>query len=120
MKQAHVVPIGIPSEIYTYGTSFVITMIGVFICVLITAEIWIPILYNLQLVSVYDYFYLRYGSKFPTRLMGGIFVLKVSIFYSLLSFLLRYKDCIFYAALYHHFLPLYEKGMQPMTTIGTV
>ena len=98
--------IGIPSEIYTYGTSFVITMIGVFICVLITAEIWIPILYNLQLVSVYDYFYLRYGSKFPTRLMGGIFVLKVPIIYSILSFLLRYKDCIFYAALHHHFLPL--------------
>ena len=54
-----------------------ITILGIGIGVLISGEIWIPILYRLQVVSIYEYFELRYKSKFPRRLMTAIFVLKV-------------------------------------------
>ena len=69
--------LGIPSEIYTYGTQFVLIIFGIGFCVFVSAELWIPILYDLRVVSIYEYFFLRFGSKFPRRLMSVIFVLKV-------------------------------------------
>ena len=68
---------GVPSEIYTYGTQFFLILIGIGIGVLISGQVWIPILYDLKVVSIYQYFFLRYKSKFPRRLMSIIFVLKV-------------------------------------------
>jgi Na+/proline symporter len=70
---------GIPNEIYTYGTQMFVTIIGIGIGVLISGEIWIPILYRLKVVSIYEYFELRYKSKFPRRLMTAIFILKVNV-----------------------------------------
>ena len=73
---------GIPNEIYTYGTQMFVTIIGIGIGVLISGEIWIPILYRLKVVSIYEYFELRYKSKFPRRLMAALFILKVNIFFN--------------------------------------
>lgn len=38
--------LGIPSEIYTYGTQFYIMIFGTGIGVYIAGEIWIPVLYK--------------------------------------------------------------------------
>jgi len=73
--------LGIPSEIYTYGTQFVLIIFGIGFCVFVSAELWIPILYDLRVVSIYEYFFLRFGSKFPRRLMSIIFVLNVLLTY---------------------------------------
>ena len=70
--------LGIPSEIYTYGTQFSVMVFGIGICILISGEIWIPILYRLNVVSIYEYFEYRYKSKFPRRLMTILFLLQVT------------------------------------------
>lgn len=78
--------LGIPSEIYSHGTQFYIMILGTGFGVFVAAELWLPILYRIQVVSIYEYFELRYRSKFPRILMTLIFVLKVcnsatSLFY---------------------------------------
>lgn len=46
--------------------------------VVLSGEIWIPVLYKLKVVSIYEYFEGRYQSKFPRLLMTIIFMFKVS------------------------------------------
>ena len=70
--------LGIPSEIYSYGTQFYIMIFGTGLGVLIASELWLPILYRIQVVSIYEYFELRYKSKFPRILVTIIFILKVN------------------------------------------
>lgn len=69
--------LGIPSEIYSHGTQFYVMVLGTGFGVVVAAELWLPILYRIQVVSIYEYFELRYRSKFPRILMTLIFVLKV-------------------------------------------
>ena len=69
--------LGIPGEIYSHGTQFYIMILGTGLGVFIAAELWLPILYRIQVVSIYEYFELRYKSKFPRILMTLIFILKV-------------------------------------------
>ena len=52
-------------------------IVGTGLGVVVTAELWLPILYRLNIVSIYEYFELRYQSKFPRILMTVIFLLKV-------------------------------------------
>ena len=70
--------LGIPGEIYSYGTQFYIMILGTGFGVFVAAELWLPILYRIQVVSIYEYFELRYKSKFPRILMTLIFILKVN------------------------------------------
>ena len=72
--------LGIPSEMYSYGTQFYVMILGTGVGVLLGAEVWIPVLYKLRVVSIYEYFERRYRSKLPRLLMTGVFVLKVSEF----------------------------------------
>ena len=74
--------LGIPSEIYSHGTQFYIMILGTGLGVFIASELWLPILYRIQVVSIYEYFELRYKSKFPRILMTLIFILKVITFLS--------------------------------------
>ena len=69
--------VGIPSEIYSFGTQFFIMIFGTGFGVFVASELWLPILYRIHVVSIYEYFELRYRSKFPRLLMTMIFVLKV-------------------------------------------
>ena len=71
--------LGIPGEIYSYGTQFYIMILGTGFGVFVAAELWLPILYRIQVVSIYEYFELRYKSKFPRILMTLIFILKVNL-----------------------------------------
>ena len=69
--------LGIPSEMYTYGTQFYIMILGTGIGVVMAGEMWVPVLYRLKVVSIYEYFELRYHSKIPRLIMTVIFILKV-------------------------------------------
>ena len=69
--------LGIPGEVYSYGTQFLVMILGTGLGVVVSAELWLPILYKLNIVSIYEYFELRYNSKFPRVIMSIIFLLKV-------------------------------------------
>ena len=70
--------LGIPGEVYSYGTQFLVMILGTGLGVVVSAELWLPILYKINIVSIYEYFELRYNSKFPRVIMSIIFLLKVS------------------------------------------
>ncbi|XP_050436170.1 sodium-coupled monocarboxylate transporter 1-like isoform X1 [Adelges cooleyi] len=54
--------LGVPSEVYVYGTQYlVIGFINVFI-IIIVIYIYLPVFYDLQLTSVYEYLELRFNS----------------------------------------------------------
>ena len=71
--------LGIPSEMYTFGTQFYIMILGTGVGVMLGGELWVPLLYKLKVVSIYEYFEMRYKSKLPRLLMTVIFVMKVKI-----------------------------------------
>ncbi|XP_024083167.1 sodium-coupled monocarboxylate transporter 1-like [Cimex lectularius] len=55
--------LGVPAEVYVYGTQYMVgstALIGVGI---VTAYVSIPIFYKLQLLSLYEYFELRFNTK---------------------------------------------------------
>lgn len=72
--------LGIPGEVYSYGTQFLVMILGTGLGVVVSAELWLPILYKLNIVSIYEYFELRYNSKFPRVIMSIIFLLKTMLY----------------------------------------
>jgi len=72
--------LGIPGEIYSHGTQFLVMILGTGMGVVVAAELWLPILYRLKIVSIYEYFELRYQSKFPRIIMTAIFLLKTILY----------------------------------------
>ncbi|XP_025406239.1 sodium-coupled monocarboxylate transporter 1-like isoform X2 [Sipha flava] len=55
--------LGIPSEVYSYGTQYLIFTIDYVICSYIIIYIYLPVFYELQSVSVFEYLELRFDSK---------------------------------------------------------
>lgn len=53
---------GLPSEMYTYGTQLWIGVIAETLSFAVAAICFVPVLYNLQLTSSYEYLELRYNS----------------------------------------------------------
>ena len=43
--------LGIPSEVYTYGLSFVLTAVGFTLLLLLSAFVYVPMFYNLKITS---------------------------------------------------------------------
>ncbi|XP_064076642.1 sodium-coupled monocarboxylate transporter 1-like isoform X2 [Vanessa tameamea] len=62
--------LGIPTEIYLYGSSYIFTMIGAFMMCIVITTTFIPVLHELQLTSAYEYLELRYDKR--TRVFGSI------------------------------------------------
>ena len=52
--QSAILLLGIPAEIYTQGTSFILFIIGMALSVVICAVLFVPLLFPLQLTSVYE------------------------------------------------------------------
>lgn len=46
--------IGVPSEIYTFGTQYLIVSAVIGVVTVIVLQIYLPIFYELQLTSVYE------------------------------------------------------------------
>lgn len=44
--------LGVPAEVYTLGTQFVINMISFTIAVILSAEVFMPVFYDLNMTSV--------------------------------------------------------------------
>ncbi|XP_031347353.1 sodium-coupled monocarboxylate transporter 2-like [Photinus pyralis] len=55
--------VGVPSEIYTYGTQVWLMIVSILIAGLINHFVYLPVFYNLQLQSVYHYFEMRFDKS---------------------------------------------------------
>ncbi|KAJ8735411.1 hypothetical protein PYW07_007031 [Mythimna separata] len=62
--------LGIPTELYIYGTAYVFTLIGTLLMSIIVAFTFLPVLHELKLTSAYEYLELRYDKRL--RLFGSV------------------------------------------------
>ncbi|XP_044269946.1 sodium-coupled monocarboxylate transporter 2-like [Tribolium madens] len=79
--------LGLPADAYRYGGTFLLSGISMFFVVLATIYIYLPVFYNLQITSLYEYLELRFDNR--TKKL-------VSLLYILYSFLIL--PLIIYAA----------------------
>ncbi|XP_052689326.1 sodium-coupled monocarboxylate transporter 1-like [Crassostrea angulata] len=72
--------LGLPVEIYYYGTQIYMGVIGLVIGYTIVAAFIVPVLYPLQITSVYEYLEMRFQSR-SVRLVGCVLGLLFTMTY---------------------------------------
>uniref|UniRef100_A0A0K0EI76 Sodium-coupled monocarboxylate transporter 1 n=1 Tax=Strongyloides stercoralis TaxID=6248 RepID=A0A0K0EI76_STRER len=72
--------LGLPAEIYQRGIILMLSFISGGFCFYITGKFFVPVFYNLQLISVYQYFELRFGCKYLRRFASILFLVS-TVFY---------------------------------------
>ncbi|XP_078416690.1 solute carrier family 5 member 6a [Cetorhinus maximus] len=77
--QSAVAILGVPAEIYTFGTEYWFLGCSYFLGLLIPAHIFVPMFYRLGLTSTYEYLELRFNKA--TRLCGTLtFIFQMVIY----------------------------------------
>lgn len=71
--------LGVPAENYMYGTQFVLINLSYIFGTFIAAFLYLPVFFNLQTTSVYEYLQLRFGK--PTRIVASISFITQMILY---------------------------------------
>ncbi|XP_018319368.1 sodium-coupled monocarboxylate transporter 1 [Agrilus planipennis] len=71
--------LGIPAEIYTYGTQFWMTVGSEGFVAITMAYAYLPVFYNLQITSSYEYLNLRFNQT--VQLLGSILFLTKMLLY---------------------------------------
>ncbi|RUS69858.1 hypothetical protein EGW08_022380, partial [Elysia chlorotica] len=75
--QSAVSLIGAPGEIYTFGTSYLLIYIGISLSYVVSAWTVVPLLYPLEVTSIYQYLDMRFRSKGLTGLITAIAAARV-------------------------------------------
>ncbi|XP_048384027.1 solute carrier family 5 member 6a isoform X2 [Stegostoma tigrinum] len=77
--QSAVAILGVPAEIYTFGTEYWFLGCSYFLGLLIPAHIFVPMFYRLKITSTYEYLELRFNKA--TRLCGTLtFIFQMVIY----------------------------------------
>lgn len=71
--------LGVPAENYIYGTQFVLINVSYIFGTFIAAFLYLPVFFNLQATSVYEYLELRFGKA--TRIVASISFIAQMILY---------------------------------------
>ena len=78
--------LGVPSETTVYGTQYIMIGLCFPIVAVISAYIFLPIFYNLELTSVYEYLELRFSK--PVKILGAsCFVLQMMFYISMVIYI---------------------------------
>ncbi|XP_014366298.2 sodium-coupled monocarboxylate transporter 1 isoform X2 [Papilio machaon] len=71
--------LGLPAEMYTYGTQLWAIVLSEWLVSLTVAAVYLPVFYNLHITSAYEYLRLRFNQK--VRLLGSIiFIIKMMLY----------------------------------------
>ncbi|XP_012281008.1 sodium-coupled monocarboxylate transporter 1 [Orussus abietinus] len=77
--------LGLPAEMYVYGTQFWVVVIADSFVSLTMAVVYLPVFYGLQITSSYEYLELRFNHL--VRLMGSvIFIIKMLLYIPLVIY----------------------------------
>lgn len=55
--------LALPAEIYRFGASYWLISLTMIVIVLLTAHVYLPVFFNLQITSTYEYLEMRFDSK---------------------------------------------------------
>ncbi|XP_069797527.1 sodium-coupled monocarboxylate transporter 1 isoform X2 [Narcine bancroftii] len=72
--------IGTPAEVYRYGAMFLIFCISYSLVAIVSAEIFLPIFYRLNITSTYEYLGMRYNKA--ARYIGTSFYIILTVLYT--------------------------------------
>ncbi|XP_051890725.1 sodium-coupled monocarboxylate transporter 1 [Pristis pectinata] len=72
--------IGTPAEVYRYGAIFLIFCISYSIVAIVSAEIFLPIFYRLNITSTYEYLGMRYNKT--ARYIGTFLYIILTVLYT--------------------------------------
>ena len=78
--------LGTPSEIYTFGTQYLMIIFAFPLTMLVSTQIFLPLFYNLGLTSTYEYLELRF-SKVTRVLNAVVFIFQMLIYMSMVVYL---------------------------------
>ena len=81
--QSAVSLIGAPGEIYSFGTSYLLIYIGICLSYVVSAWSVVPLVYPLEVTSIYQYLDMRFHSKTLTGLITGIAVARLICYMSI-------------------------------------
>ncbi|XP_046861298.1 sodium-coupled monocarboxylate transporter 1-like [Xenia sp. Carnegie-2017] len=77
--------LGIPSEVYTYGLSYILVAIAFIFVILISAFLYVPVFYKMKIISTNEYLERRF--TYGIRLMGSIlFIMTYTMYLSIALF----------------------------------
>lgn len=62
--------VGLPADVYKYGITCTITLLVIPLVMLAGGFVFLPVFYNLQITSIYEYLSLRFCNK--TRIFASI------------------------------------------------
>uniref|UniRef100_A0A1B6D5H5 Sodium/solute symporter n=1 Tax=Clastoptera arizonana TaxID=38151 RepID=A0A1B6D5H5_9HEMI len=72
--------LGVPAEIYTYGTQYVASLFPIVFCCIFSLTTVVPVFYKLQLQSPYEYFEMRfsYGCRSLASLITALHLISLT------------------------------------------
>ncbi|XP_014207706.1 sodium-coupled monocarboxylate transporter 2-like [Copidosoma floridanum] len=70
--------LGVPTEVYLYGCQYFLTVFNTIATGALTAYVFIPVFYNLQISSTYEYLELRF-SRATRRFASVLYVISLSM-----------------------------------------
>lgn len=68
--------LGVPAEVYMYGTQYLAVLFTTVICTILIVYFYLPVFYKLQLTSLYEYLELRFSHG--TRMLAS-FIFAISL-----------------------------------------
>lgn len=71
--------LGVPTEVYFHGCQYFFTIINTFFTGLITAYVFMPVFYKLQISSVYEYLEMRF-SKQARSFASFMYILSLMVY----------------------------------------
>lgn len=77
--------LGVPAEMYGYGIQYWATAISGLIVAIVTAHFFMPVFYDLQIVSTFTYLEKRFGQR-VCSLASGIFTIAIVVHLPLLVY----------------------------------
>lgn len=77
--------LGTPAEMYNYGTQYVVIILSFFLVIPAAAYLYLPIFFELQLTSAYEYLELRFNRKIRS-LASIVFSLQMMIYMAIVLY----------------------------------
>lgn len=77
--------IGVPAEVYSYGSQYWAICISASIVALFTAHFFLPIFYDLQIVSCFTYLEMRFGQRLCS-LASGLYTIGILFYLPLIVY----------------------------------
>lgn len=71
--------LAVPADVYRYGALYWLIAFSMIIVVLVTAYIYLPVFFNLQITSTYEYLEMRFDNRVRT-LASFLFALSIFLF----------------------------------------